>query len=306
MDLVFAFVVFLFGLTFGSFLNVCIYRLPREQSVASPGSNCPKCHAEIRWYDNIPVLSWLLLRGRCRDCGARISPRYLLVELLTGVLFLACFLQFGYSLSTFKYCVFSFLTLGLIFIDAEWRLLPDALTLPGIGLGVAFSLLVPVNDLLSQFLPVFAPAAYKLPWRLLSLSESLLGAAVGASFIYGVAVLYLRARGVEGMGLGDVKLMAMVGSFLGVKLTVLTIFGASVLGTLFGMSTILAVWIKRTRRRIVRNREQPQVARRRAWQSARLIYRHYQLPFGVFLGGVAIFALLFGDHALQLYLGLYR
>ncbi len=129
---------------------------------------------------------------------------------------------------------------------------------------------------------------------------------MGASFIYGVAVLYLRARGVEGMGLGDVKLMAMVGSFLGVKLTVLTIFGASVLGTLFGMSTILAVWIKRTRRRIVRNREQPQVARRRAWQSARLIYRHYQLPFGVFLGGVAIFALLFGDHALQLYLGLYR
>lgn len=306
MDLVFAFVVFLFGLTFGSFLNVCIYRLPREQSVASPGSNCPKCHAEIRWYDNIPVLSWLLLRGRCRDCGARISPRYLLVELLTGVLFLACYLEFGLSLSTFKYCVFSFLILGLIFIDAEWRLLPDALTLPGIALGVAFSVLVPVNDLFRLFLLMFAPAACKLPWRLLSLSESLLGAAVGASFIYGVAVLYLRARGVEGMGLGDVKLMAMVGSFLGVKLTVLTIFGASVLGTLFGMSTILAVWIKRTRRRVVRNREQPRVAKRRAWQSARLIYRHYQLPFGVFLGGVAIFALLFGDQALQLYLGLYR
>src|SRR3974377_893535 len=135
-DLLFAVFFFLYGLALGSFLNVCIYRLPREMSVVRPRSSCPTCHSPIAWYDNVPVLSWLVLRGRCRQCRAHISPRYLLVELLTGLLFVACYSAFGWTLSTFKFCIFSFLLLGLIFTDAEHKLLPDALTLSGVAVGL--------------------------------------------------------------------------------------------------------------------------------------------------------------------------
>ena len=299
MDPFLATAVFLFGLAFGSFLNDCIHRIPREQSVVTPQSACPKCHQHIKPYDNIPVLSWLILRGRCRHCGAPISPRYLAVELLTALLFLACYSRFGESILTLKFCVFSFLIVGLVFTDAEWKLLPDAFTLPGLAAGLAFSLLAPVNDVVTQLLPAIAERSFS--WRLLSLADSLLGAAVGSSFFYGIAMLYLRARGREGMGLGDVKLMAMVGAFLGVRLTVLTIFGASLVGSLFGLGTMIMVWIRRTRRRQVRNRESAKVARRRAWQSARTVYRHYEMPFGVFLGAMAMLALFFGNALLRWY-----
>src|SRR5579863_6332215 len=141
------------GLAFGSFLNVCVYRLPRDLSVVFPSSSCPRCKARIRFYDNIPVFSWLLLGGRCRDCQAHITPRYLVVELLTGALFLACYAHFGLTLATLKYCVFAFLLLGLIFTDAETQLLPDKMTLTGLGLGLFLSLVVPVNDFVSQLLP---------------------------------------------------------------------------------------------------------------------------------------------------------
>src|SRR5581483_12096401 len=204
-------IVLLLGLSFGSFLNVCIHRLPRGLSVVHPGSACPGCRRPIRPYDNIPVLSWLILRGRCRNCKARISPRYLVVELLTAVLFLACYLQFGLTLETLKFWAFSFLILGLIFTDAEHKLLPDAMTLPGIILGLAFSWVAPVDGLLELVLPRLAPgASAAFSWRLLSFADASLGAAVGASFIYGVGAIYKSARGVEGMGFGDVKLMAMV------------------------------------------------------------------------------------------------
>ena len=152
MDPAFALAIFALGLAFGSFLNVCIYRLPRDLSVIHPGSACPKCAQPIGFYDNVPVLSWLVLRGRCRYCKAPISPRYLVVELLTGALFLACYAYFGFTLATLKYCVFGFLLLGLIFTDAETQLLPDKLTLPGLVIGLLFSLVVPVNDLLSKML----------------------------------------------------------------------------------------------------------------------------------------------------------
>ena len=143
MDPLIASAIFVFGLIFGSFLNVCIYRLPRDLSVSDPPrSACPKCQHQIAFYDNIPVLSWLLLRGRCRSCGASISPRYLLIEFLTGFLFLACYWQFGLTLTALKYCVFAFLLLGLIFTDAETKLLPDTLTLTGLGFCLIFSLLV--------------------------------------------------------------------------------------------------------------------------------------------------------------------
>lgn len=293
-----------FGLIFGSFLNVCIYRLPRDLSVSNPRrSACPNCKKPIAFYDNIPVVSWLLLRGRCRQCKTPISPRYLMVEVLNAGLFLTCAWYFGWTLATVKYCVLAFLLLGLIFTDAETKLLPDRMTLTGLGLGIVFSLVVPVNDLASQFLPgvVSLPLSSDVSWRVLSLADSLLGAVVGASFIYGAGAIYLRARGVEGMGFGDVKLMAMVGAFLGVKLTVFTIFTASIAGSIFGVGTILLVWVKRTRRFARRRHISLGDARRRAWQSAQTMYRHYEMPFGVFLGSMAMVAFFFGQQFLDWY-----
>lgn len=290
------------GLALGSFLNVCIYRLPRGMSVLNPRwSACPNCKQPIAFYDNVPVLSWLLLRGRCRKCKAPISPRYLLIEALTAALFLACSWRFGMTLATLKYWTLAFLLLGLIFTDAETKLLPDRMTLTGLGLGIVFSLFVPVNDLAAQFLPVSLPVSSDVSSRLLSLADSLLGAAVGASFIYGAGAIYLRARGIEGMGFGDVKLMAMIGSFLGVKLTVFTIFAASIAGSIFGVSTILMVWVKRTRRFVERRHLTLHDARQRAWHSAQTMYRHYEMPFGVFLGTMAMLAFFFGKQFLDWY-----
>ena len=302
VDPLYASAIFLLGLAFGSFLNVCIYRLPLDLSVVTPRSACPGCKRPIAFYDNLPVVSWLFLRGRCRHCAARISARYLFVELLTAGLFLGCYAYCGLTLATLKYCVFGFLLLGLIFTDAETKLLPDKLTLPGLALGLLFSLLVPVRDLASQFLPgiLNLPLSADFAARLLSLVDSLLGAALGASFIYGAGAVYLRWRGAEGMGFGDVKLMAMVGAFLGIKLTIFTIFAASLAGSLFGLTTVLAVWIKRTHR-FKRRFANLQAARRRGWQSAQMVYRHYQMPFGVFLGSMALLALFVGNQFLHWY-----
>ena len=300
--------VFLFGLTFGSFLNVVIYRVPRGLPLVLRRSACPHCDVPIRNYDNIPVLSWLLLRGRCRSCHAPISGRYALVELLTAATFVAVFLMFGLSVATLKFITFGFLLIGLIFTDAEMQLLPDKLTLPGLALGLLFSFFVPVDDLAARLLPFLAelPVSSDVSARLLWFADSLMGAALGASFIYGAGWIYLRARRVEGMGFGDVKLMAMVGAFLGVKLTVLVIFSASLVGSLFGLGTIVVVWMKRTRRRIRVAGEPAAVARKRAWQSATLIYRNFQVPFGVFLGSMALIAVFVGNRVLAWYLGLYR
>jgi leader peptidase (prepilin peptidase)/N-methyltransferase len=306
VDPVFASSIFLFGLAFGSFLNVCIYRLPRGLSVVTPRSACPECKQPIAFYDNLPVLSWFILGGRCRHCKTNITPRYWMIELLTGLLFLACYWYFGLTLATLKYCVLAFLLLGLIFTDAETKLLPDKMTLPGLALGLIFSLLVPVHDLASQFLPgmVNLPFSGEVSLRLLSLLDSLLGAAIGASFIYGAGAVYLRWRGAEGMGFGDVKLMAMVGAFLGIKLTIFTIFTASIAGSVFGLTTVFVVWVKRTHR-FMKRLANAQAARRRAWQSAQVVYRNYQMPFGVFLGSMALIAFFFGNQFLHWYGGLW-
>lgn len=302
VDPIYALAIFLLGLAFGSFLNVCIYRLPLDLSVVTPRSACPHCKRLIAFYDNLPVVSWLLLRGRCRYCKAGISPRYLLVEFLIGALFLGCYAYFGLSLATLKYCVFGFLLFGLIFTDAETKLLPDKLTLPGLVVGLVFSLLVPVHDMASQFLPgvVNLPFSADISARIFSLLDALLGAALGASFIYGAGAVYLRWRGAEGMGFGDVKLMALVGAFLGIKLTIFTIFAASLAGSLFGLTTVLVVWVKRTQR-FAGRLASLQAARRRGWQSAQMVYRHYQMPFGVFLGSMALFALFLGNRLLSWY-----
>jgi leader peptidase (prepilin peptidase)/N-methyltransferase len=306
VDPIFASAIFLLGLAFGSFLNVCIYRLPLGLSVVKPRSLCPQCQRPIAFFDNIPLLSWLILGGRCRHCKQAISVRYLFIELLTACVFLACYWHFGLTLATLKYCVFGFLLLGLIFTDAETKLLPDRLTIPGLVLGLLFSLFVPVNDLASQFLlgAVNLPFGSDLVARLMSALDALLGAAVGAGFIYGAGAIYLRWRGIEGMGFGDVKLMAMVGAFVGIKLTVFTIFTASLVGSLFGVATVLLVWVKRTHR-FMRSLANAQAARRRGWQSAQMVYRFYQMPFGVFLGSMALVAFFFGNKFMHWYGGLW-
>jgi leader peptidase (prepilin peptidase)/N-methyltransferase len=269
VDPFFASTIAFVGLCFGSFLNVCIYRLPLGKSVVTPRS------------------AW-----------------YLFIELLTGALFLGCYAYAGLTLTALKFCTFGFLLLGLIFTDAETKLLPDKLTLPGLGLGILFSLFVPVNDVAAQFVPgmVSLPFSADIDARLLSLLDSLLGAAVGASFIYGAGAVYLRWRGAEGMGFGDVKLMAMVGAFLGIKLTIFTIFTASLAGSFFGLATVGMVWIKRTRR-FTKRLTNLQAARRRGWQSAQMMYRNYQMPFGVFLGSMALVALFVGNDFLRWYGG---
>jgi leader peptidase (prepilin peptidase)/N-methyltransferase len=196
----------------------------------------------------------------------------------------------------------AFLLLGLIFTDAETKLLPDKMTLPGLALGVVFSIIVPVNDLVSQFLPgaLNLPFSSDIASRIFSLLDSLLGAVLGASFIYGAGAIYLRWRGTEGMGFGDVKLMAMVGAFLGVRLTIFTIFTASLAGSFFGLTTVLVVWLKRTHR-YMRALANAKAARRRGWQSAQVVYRFYQMPFGVFLGTMALLAFFFGNQFLHWY-----
>jgi leader peptidase (prepilin peptidase)/N-methyltransferase len=310
VDLLIILGFFLFGLLLGSFLNVCIYRMPRGLSVVSPRSACPACNAPIAAYDNIPVLSWLILGGKCRQCKARISPRYALVELLTGSFFALSYLL-ALSLpepapTAVKFCVFSFLLIGLIFTDAETQLLPDLLTLPGLVMGLALSFLAPVEmcpDLQRSSGPMGALLPEDLGWRVLSFANSVTGAIFGVAFMWGVALLYRGVRGREGMGMGDVKLMAMIGAFLGVELTLFVIMLGSVIGSLFGVTLMLTVFSKR----LARNRRHAgasAAARARAWRSATLIFRHFQIPFGVFLGAAALVAAFIGTPLMRWYLGL--
>jgi leader peptidase (prepilin peptidase)/N-methyltransferase len=301
MHIFFIAAFFLFGLVFGSFLNVCIYRMPRQLSVVRPRSACPACDTQIAAYDNIPVLSWLLLGGKCRHCKAAISPRYAVVELITGLFFATSYLVAGSTPEAFKLCVLSFLLIGLIFTDAETKLLPDLLTKPGMALGLLFSLFVPVEGP-AQFL-----FRHVDNLRFLSLINSLAGMLLGSAFILGVALLYEALRGVEGMGRGDVKLMGLIGAFLGIKLTLLVLVLGSLIGSIFGVILILFVWFKRLARRKAKHPQEPAPqSRKRAWQSAILIYRNFEIPFGVFLGGAALLAAFAGDPIVSWYLALYR
>jgi leader peptidase (prepilin peptidase)/N-methyltransferase len=213
--------IFLIGICIGSFLNVCIYRMGREQSVVNPPSHCPNCKKPIRWKDNIPLLSFVLLRGRCRDCGQKISPRYFLVELLTGLFFLAVYRQFGLSQATFVYCV---LISGLIvatFVDFDFQIIPDEISVGGIVAGLLFSFIFPFLQ--------------HVPTHLLGLRQSLIGAVVGggALWILGCLGDFLFKK--ESMGGGDIKLLAMIGAFLGWKLALLSLPLASVVGAIVGI-----------------------------------------------------------------------
>jgi len=210
-------VVFLFGLCIGSFLNVCIHRIPASQSIVFPGSSCPRCAAPIRFYDNIPLLSYLWLLGKCRNCRSPISIRYPLVELLTGFFALSVYLKFGLSLPALIYFAFIAVLILITFIDLDHRIIPDVLSLPGIA--------------------VFFLAGLALPH--LHWLDALLGIVVGGGSLYLVALVYYLLTHKEGMGGGDIKLLAMIGAMVGWKGVLFTIFVSSAVGTIAGLAVML-------------------------------------------------------------------
>jgi leader peptidase (prepilin peptidase)/N-methyltransferase len=264
--------VFLFGLIIGSFLNVCILRIPSGKSVVLPASACPKCGEPIRPYDNIPVLSYLLLSGKCRGCKTKISWMYPLVELLTGLLFLGCFYAFGISFETGKWAAFSAIMVVLVFTDLRERILPDVVNFTGLAIGLLFSLFSKPTDGTALWIANHL-FDYPPPTPVLSLVDAILGAAVGGGLLWLVSEAYFKLRGREGMGLGDVKMMLMAGAFLGAKRTLLTILAGSLLGSVLGVAIILA------RRKDA----------------------DYELPFGTFLGAGALLVVFFGTPLVNWY-----
>lgn len=263
----------LFGLVFGSFLNVCIVRLPRGASIAWPGSHCFACGHAVRRRDNVPVLSWLLLRGRCRDCGAGISIRYPLVEGGTAVLFAACLMRFGPSVTAAGMAMFCWLLLGLLLMDAETLLLPDAFTLPGIALGFGYNALTAVR------------ASGGLEQSLRGgLEQSLLGASGIGGFLWLVRSVYRLVRRREGMGFGDVKLGAMLGAWLGWKMGAVTLFIAIVTGAVAGMALAF---------------------RQRRSAGRGISAGSLRVPLGTFLAGAGMLTVFVGAPLLHWYLGFF-
>ncbi|HTQ60479.1 MAG TPA: prepilin peptidase [Candidatus Solibacter sp.] len=293
---------FLFGIIIGSFLNVCITRIPEEMSIVSPGSRCPRCKTPIKPYDNVPVFAWLWLRGKCRTCGLPISPMYPLVELATGLLFVACYVEFGISQATVKWLFFTCLIIILTVTDLRVRLLPDVITWPGFAAGLVFSAVVPPNDG-SAFLLSVRLFHWLPPERLMGLIEALLGAAFGSLMLLGAATLYKLVRGREGMGMGDVKMMVMVGAFLGVRNAFLTILLGTLLGSILGVAVIATMYARGTGRRLAER------ASRRGLGTAKqirwVIASQYHLPLGTFLGIAAlIIVFVFSSFSIDLAPGL--
>ena len=249
-------VAFLFvaGLIVGSFLNVCIWRLPRRESVVLPASRCAACSRPLAWFENIPVLSWAFLQGRCRTCGTGISFVYPLVELTTGLVFVAGYLIYGWTPLLAVRLLFACAMIVLFVIDLRHRILPNAITIPGIAAGLVFSALLPPG------------------WV-----ASFVGAALGGGILFAIAEVYYRLRGVEGLGMGDVKMLAMIGAFLGPQLTLVTLVFASLAGSIVGVGIM--------------------ASRRGGMQAA--------LPFGTFLAVGALVAAVSGEQMLAWYLSFY-
>ena len=271
-----------FGAIIGSFLNVVIHRVPREESIVFPNSRCPSCGAVIGFYDNVPVLSYLALAGKCRRCKERISVRYPAVELLTGILFFAVAWHDGLSAALPFDLVFTGALIALVFIDAEHMILPNAITYPGIVFAVIARIAVPLlvgvphfDDLGSL---INGPLA-GMPIWVASLVGALLGALVGGGSLWLMGWLWEKLRGVEAMGLGDVKMMFMVGAYLGWRLTILTIFVGVLSGSIIGVLLMVG-----------KGKRDMQML----------------LPFGIFLGLGAIAALLFGSYLVEWYAGQFR
>jgi leader peptidase (prepilin peptidase)/N-methyltransferase len=215
------------GLLIGSFLNVCIYRMPRDLSIVRPRSHCPECNRMVRAWDNIPVLSYLLLRGKCRDCGAPISLRYPIVEVLTALLFAWFAARYGWTLPALRGCVLSAILLALVFTDLETRLLPEQLTIGAILLGLGFSLLVRVPDGTSGF--------FGFHGRTGSFVDSVMGALVPSGVLWITGWVFEKLRHKEGLGLGDVVLLSGIGAFLGLRGALLTLLIASLAGSVVGV-----------------------------------------------------------------------
>ena len=263
---------FLLGLIIGSFLNVCILRIPADKSIVLPASSCPSCGHPIAPYDNIPVLSWLLLGGKCRKCKSKISALYPGVELLTGLLFLACYFVFGATVDGLKGALFAALLVVLTITDLRERILPDEVNFFGLGAGLVFSFFSKPLDGTAAWL-ANRWFEYPPPQAALSFADAALGALVGSGLLWVVAEGYFRLRRREGMGLGDVKMMAAVGAFLGLKRTLMTILAGSLLGSVIGI-VLIAISKKG---------------------------RDYELPFGTFLGAGALLVVFFGTPALRWY-----
>jgi leader peptidase (prepilin peptidase) / N-methyltransferase len=242
----------LFGAIVGSFLNVCILRIPAEESIVSPGSRCPSCKRPIAWYDNIPLLSWLILRGRCRGCRAPISFRYFLVELLTALAAVAVYLHVGFGFEWVVLFAFVASLIVITFIDLDHRIIPDVISLPGIVAGFVVS-----------FAREPGPIA------------SLIGILFGGGILFAVAWGYEKATGREGMGGGDVKLLAMIGAFLGWQSIPFTLLVSSLSGSLIGLSLM---W----------------------WTDSD---SKYAIPFGPFLAFGALLYVFVGPDAIDWYLG---
>ena len=263
--------VSIFGALIGSFLNVVIHRVPREESIVFPNSRCPSCGTAIRPYDNLPVLSFLILRGRCRACGVSIPKRYPAVEALTAVLFGLVFLHDGLTLALPFDLIFVAALVALVFIDAEHMILPDVITLPGILFALIVRAFVPNTYGLS-----FLSEGILTGWPVwaVSVAGALFGAAIGGGSLWLMGWLWERLRGVEAMGLGDVKMMFMVGAYLGWPLTVTTIFLGVVGGAFIGVGLML-------------------------WRRERDM--QMLLPFGIFLGIGALASLLAGRQIVEWY-----
>ena len=263
---------FLFGAIVGSFLNVCIFRIPLGTSLILPSSSCPQCKTAIKAYDNIPILSYFLLGGRCRYCNASISPRYPLVETMMALFSTFLILKFGLSPSFFIYFIFISSLVVVSFIDLDHRIIPDKISLPGIILGFLASFIKPVEGH-NDFLVLYVFKAVKGTLNMATL-DSLLGIFIGGGLLYAVAVLFYWVTKKEGMGGGDIKLLAMIGAFLGWSSTLFTILVSSLIGSIVGVALMVATGAD----------------------------SKYAIPFGPFLSMGAVIYLFFGKEIIRWYL----
>lgn len=269
---------FLFGSIVGSFLNVVIHRVPLEESIVFPNSACPKCKNAIKAYDNIPVFSWLILGGKCRNCKNPISFRYPAVELLTGLLFLLVYWQIGFNWYLPICLIFTATMVSLIFIDSEHMILPNVITYPLFLFALFVRITFPIifqTDFFSDMRYSPLVGFNQMPAWLVSLIGAILGALVGGGSLWLVGELWKRLRGVDAMGLGDVKMLLGVGALLGWRLTILTIFIGALTGAIGGILVILKQKDKNMQT---------------------------QIPFGIFLGIGSIVSMLFGDRIIAWYL----
>jgi leader peptidase (prepilin peptidase)/N-methyltransferase len=261
-----ALLALLFGLLIGSFLNVCIHRWPRGRSVVKPRSHCVRCRKIIAWYDNIPVVSYVILGGKCRHCGRAISLRYPTVELLTGLSFFWFVWRWGLTPEAVKLCIFAAILIALVFADFEKRLLPDELTLGGLAIGLLISPFVLLNyRVMAALLSILFHI--NLPDRWQSLIEAGFGAALPALSLWFVGWAYFKIRGVEGLGFGDVKLAAMIGAFLGMQNALMALLVGALSGSIIGFAFI---------------------------KLAGKDPASYELPFGSFIGAAALIVALVG------------